>query len=127
RSVSLIHAQLRSEILFFLFLQPIAQGSVRAGSFFVLFIFIRVTGKIHCFDYPSRGQHNRALEHVLKFSDIAQPGIVYEQPHHLLSHGAYTLACRYWMTMKKILNQEGNVYFSLTQRDKLDGNNVNSI
>jgi hypothetical protein len=63
----------------------------------------------------------------LKFSDIAQPRIVYEQPHHLLRNGAYTFVCRYGVTMKKILNQERNVYFSLTQRDQLDGNDVNAI
>ena len=29
--------------------------------------------------------------------------------------------------MQKILNQEGNVHFSLTQRDKLDRNHIDSI
>src|ERR1700730_13758614 len=73
-------------------------------------------------------EHNHGtLDDVLQLADITGPGIRYEKVQSLLVHPADALSCLSCETVDEVLDEQGNVFFSFSQRRNLNRKNIEAV
>src|SRR6266581_6447455 len=73
-------------------------------------------------------EHNHGpLDDVLQLADITGPGIRYEKIQSLLVNPADTLSCFSSETIDEVLDQQGNVFSSFSQRRNLNRKNIETV
>src|SRR6266568_2706214 len=73
-------------------------------------------------------EHNHGpLDDVLQLADITGPGIRYKKIQSLLVNPADALSCFSSETIDEVLDQQGNVFSSFSQRRNLNRENVETI
>src|SRR5258708_9338538 len=72
--------------------------------------------------------HNhRALDDVMQLADITGPGIRHKKVQRLLVYPADALSCFSCETIDEVLDQQGNVFFSFSQRRNFNRENVETV
>ena len=70
---------------------------------------------------------DRSLDHILQFTNITRPRVRLKQIEALLAQGLKALSCLPCETINEVLNQQGNVFLSFTQRRHFNWKNVESV
>src|SRR5207237_1661579 len=69
----------------------------------------------------------RSLNHVLQFANITRPWVRLKQIEALFVHRLKALSCFPCETVNEVLDQQGNVFSSFTQRRHLNRKNVEPV
>src|SRR4029077_2104359 len=73
-------------------------------------------------------EHNhRTLDHGSQLADIAGPGIRYEKVQSLLVYPPNAFSCFSSETIDEVLDQQGNVFASFSQRRNFNRKNVETV
>src|SRR5579863_9232874 len=81
-----------------------------------------IDGEILCFAY-----NDRSLNHVLQFANITRPRVRLQQIETLFVQRLKALSCLPRETINEVLNQQGNVFSSFTQRRHFNWKNIESV
>ena len=66
-------------------------------------------------------QHECVFDGIFQFADIAGPFVVHDNTHGILSGIFDFHSCLLAVIMDKVINQQGNIFFSPLQRRKMNG------
>src|SRR5260370_5597782 len=69
----------------------------------------------------------RSLDDVLQFANITRPGVRHQQIEALFVHRLKALSCFLRVTINEILDQQGNVFSSFTQRRHFNWKDVEPV
>src|SRR6267154_4947399 len=81
-----------------------------------------IYGEILCFAYD-----DRTLDDVLQLANITRPGICLKQVEALFAHRLKVFSSFPCITIDEVLDQQGNVFSSFSQRRNLNRKNVETI